>query len=132
MHTGSCLWQVNSWAFSLQPMRGRPLRTSTTHKEENLRRVSVIIFKISSLSYIKEANKKLIIVQDNEMLLKYLENHQRIHRKLRIKCLNLEKISISWRCPFEDFERNRHECNWSMKDKLVYKYRYRVTYCILS
>jgi hypothetical protein len=42
-----------------------------------LRRVSLSIFKISTLSYIKEANKKLIIVQDNEMFLKYLENHQR-------------------------------------------------------
>ncbi len=44
---------------------------------EMLRMISVNIFKMSS--NFKEANKKLIIVQDSEKLFKDLENQQRIH-----------------------------------------------------
>ncbi len=43
--------------------------------------VPVNIYKISTVSYFKEANKKLIIIQGSEKLLKDLENHRRTHRK---------------------------------------------------
>jgi hypothetical protein len=46
-----------------------------------MRRVSKLV------SNFKEANKKFIIVQGSEKLLKDLGNHQRIHRKYRFKCL---------------------------------------------
>ncbi len=52
--------------FLLQPMGGRPLRTSTNdregHSEEGFFLVPVSIFKISTVSNFKEANKKLTIV----------------------------------------------------------------------
>ncbi len=47
------------------------------------------------MSNFKEANKKLLIVQGSEKLLKDLENRQRIHRKYCIKCLDLEKKNSS-------------------------------------
>jgi hypothetical protein len=45
-----------------------------------LKRVSVSIFKVSKYNF-KEANKKLLIVDDSEKFLEDLENHERIHRK---------------------------------------------------
>ncbi len=36
----------------------------------------------------------------SEKLVKDLKNHQRLHRKYCLKCLSLQKISISWHCPF--------------------------------
>jgi len=59
--------------------------------KEILRRVSVSIFKFSTVSDFKEANRKFIIVLGSEKLLEDIENHQRIHRKYGSKCLDLKK-----------------------------------------
>jgi hypothetical protein len=47
------------------------------------------------VSNFKESNKKLTIARGSEKLLKDLENHQRIHRKYRLKCLDLQQIYTS-------------------------------------
>ncbi len=47
----------------------------------------------------------LLIVQVNGKLLKDLDNNQRIHRKYKLKCLDLQKIFISRHCHFKFFFR---------------------------
>jgi hypothetical protein len=85
----------------------RPEQENIDQSQTN-ERVSVRIFKISNF---KEINKKLIIVYG---IVKDLETHQRINRKYWLKCLVLKNISISWHCPFKNWE----ECLTLMKSQL--------------